>query len=198
MADGRLYIGHRRYSSWSMRGWLAVRLAGLDVEEVLIQFSPARPDQGDRAGCRPTGWCRISSTTARGSGSRWRSASTAPRFTPSLWPADRVARAHARSIAPEMHAGFSRLAAVDVDESRPRFLRRWAHAGGAGRYRPDRGAVGGYAGSGSARADRSCSAPRSAWRMRCSHRWWRGSWAGSRRFRRRPRPIARRCGRIRW
>ena len=32
MPDGRLYIGNRRYSSWSMRGWLAVRLAGLDVE----------------------------------------------------------------------------------------------------------------------------------------------------------------------
>lgn len=31
MSDGILYIGNRRYSSWSMRGWLAVRLAGLDV-----------------------------------------------------------------------------------------------------------------------------------------------------------------------
>src|SRR3954469_1190958 len=38
MPDGKLYIGNRRYSSWSMRGWLAVRLAGLDVEEVLIPF----------------------------------------------------------------------------------------------------------------------------------------------------------------
>ena len=28
MPEGRLYIGNRRYSSWSMRGWLAVRLAG--------------------------------------------------------------------------------------------------------------------------------------------------------------------------
>jgi len=36
MPDGRLYIGTRRYSSWSLRGWLAVRLAGLDVEEVVI------------------------------------------------------------------------------------------------------------------------------------------------------------------
>jgi len=32
MPEGRLYIGNRRYSSWSMRGWLAVKLAGLDVE----------------------------------------------------------------------------------------------------------------------------------------------------------------------
>ena len=32
MSDGTLYIGHRRYSSWSLRGWLAVKLAGLDVD----------------------------------------------------------------------------------------------------------------------------------------------------------------------
>jgi len=38
MPDGRLLIGNKRYSSWSMRGWLAVHLAGLDVEEVLIPF----------------------------------------------------------------------------------------------------------------------------------------------------------------
>ncbi len=43
MPEGRLYIGNRRYSSWSMRGWLAVRLAGLDVEEVMIHFSRPGP-----------------------------------------------------------------------------------------------------------------------------------------------------------
>lgn len=36
MPEGRLLIGTRRYSSWSLRGWLPVRLAGLDVEEVVI------------------------------------------------------------------------------------------------------------------------------------------------------------------
>ncbi|MBV8092891.1 MAG: glutathione S-transferase N-terminal domain-containing protein [Acetobacteraceae bacterium] len=39
MAEGRLYIGTRRYSSWSMRGWLAVKLAGLDVEEIVIPLA---------------------------------------------------------------------------------------------------------------------------------------------------------------
>ena len=43
MPEGRLFIGNRRYSSWSMRGWLAVRLAGLDVEEVMIHFSRPGP-----------------------------------------------------------------------------------------------------------------------------------------------------------
>ena len=39
MPEGRLVIGTKRYSSWSMRGWLAVHLAGLDVEEVLIPLA---------------------------------------------------------------------------------------------------------------------------------------------------------------
>jgi glutathione S-transferase len=39
MADGRLYIGTRRYSSWSLRGWLPVHLARLDVEDVLIPLA---------------------------------------------------------------------------------------------------------------------------------------------------------------
>ncbi|HEX2942725.1 MAG TPA: glutathione S-transferase, partial [Rhodopila sp.] len=43
MADGTLYIGHRRYSSWSMRGWLAVKLAGLDVDVRVIRFTRPGP-----------------------------------------------------------------------------------------------------------------------------------------------------------
>ena len=45
VADGRLFIGTRRYSSWSLRGWLAVRLAGLDVEEVVIPLDGRRGGQ---------------------------------------------------------------------------------------------------------------------------------------------------------
>src|ERR1700759_3287297 len=43
MSDGVLYIGHKRYSSWSMRGWLAVRLAELDVDVELLRFSRPGP-----------------------------------------------------------------------------------------------------------------------------------------------------------
>jgi glutathione S-transferase len=38
MPDGNLLIGQRRYSSWSMRGWLAVRLANLDVTVEVARF----------------------------------------------------------------------------------------------------------------------------------------------------------------
>ena len=38
-AAGRLVIGNKRYSSWSLRGWLAVRLAGLEVEEMVLPLT---------------------------------------------------------------------------------------------------------------------------------------------------------------
>ena len=43
MPEGRLYIGTRRYSSWSLRGWLSVHLAQLDVEDVVIPLDGGGP-----------------------------------------------------------------------------------------------------------------------------------------------------------
>ena len=108
MPDGRLYIGNRRYSSWSMRGWLAVRLAGLDVEEVLIHFS--RPGPTDAiTKLSPNGL--VPYLEHRGA-RVWESLAVCEycaEIEPSLWPADRIARAHARSISAEIHAGFTGL-----------------------------------------------------------------------------------------
>lgn len=108
MADGTLYIGNRRYSSWSMRGWLAVRLAALDVEEVLIPFVRPGPTPAI-AQVSPTGLVPYLDHQ----GARvWESLAICDycaEITPALWPADRIARAHARSIAAEMHAGFREL-----------------------------------------------------------------------------------------
>lgn len=108
MADGTLYIGHRRYSSWSMRGWLAVRLAGLDVEEVLIRFVRPGPTPAI-ARLSPNGL--VPYLEHRGA-RVWESLAICDycaEFAPALWPADRIARAHARSISAEMHAGFRGL-----------------------------------------------------------------------------------------
>lgn len=108
MAEGRLVIGNRRYSSWSLRGWLAVRLAGLDVEVELIPF--ARPGPTPEIGrLSPNGL--VPYLEHRGA-RVWESLSVCEycaEVTPALWPVDRVARAHARSIAAEMHAGFRGL-----------------------------------------------------------------------------------------
>ena len=107
MPKGRLVIGNRRYSSWSLRGWLAVRLAGLEVEEVVIPLA---------GGSTPA----VKSSTPSGTvpflehdGARiWESLAIGEycaEIAPRLWPADRVARAHARALASEMHAGFRGL-----------------------------------------------------------------------------------------
>lgn len=108
MADGKLYIGQRRYSSWSMRGWLAVRLAGLDVEEVVIRF--VRPGPTPAIG-QVSPNALVPYLEHRGA-RVWESLSVCEycaEIEPALWPADRLARAHARSIAAEMHAGFRDL-----------------------------------------------------------------------------------------
>ncbi len=107
MADGRLFLGSRRYSSWSFRGWLAVRLAGLDVEEVVLPLRETRSP--DIAAASPSGL--VPYLEHRGV-RVWDSLAIAEycaELAPGLWPADRGARAHARSIAAEMHAGFRGL-----------------------------------------------------------------------------------------
>ncbi len=108
MSDGRLIIGNRRYSSWSMRGWLAVKLAGLDVDIELIKFTRPGPTAAIAA-VSPNGLAPY----LEHKGARvWESLSICEycaEITPTLWPADRVARARARSIASEMHAGFRGL-----------------------------------------------------------------------------------------
>ena len=90
-----------------MRGWLAVRLAGLDVEDVVIPMSEGTTDAirtGTPAGLVPY---------LEHDGARvWESLAICEycaEAAPSLWPQDRVARAEARAIAAEMHAGFRAL-----------------------------------------------------------------------------------------
>ncbi len=105
--EGRLVIGTRRYSSWSLRGWLAVRLAGLHVTETLIPLAVGATEAIRTA--TPTGLvpylehrgARIWDSLAIGE--------YCAELAPVLWPADRIARARARSVAAEMHAGFRAL-----------------------------------------------------------------------------------------
>ena len=108
MAEGRLVIGTKRYSSWSMRGWLAVHLAGLDVEEVVVPLAGGGGTQAIKA-ISPNGM--VPYLEHRGA-RMWESLAIAEycaEYAPALWPADRATRAHARAIASEMHAGFRNL-----------------------------------------------------------------------------------------
>lgn len=108
MTEGILYIGHQRYSSWSLRGWLGVKLAELDVDVRVLRFTRPGPTKAI-AELSPNGLVPL----LEHNGARvWESLAICDccaEFKPALWPADRVARAHARSISAEMHAGFRDL-----------------------------------------------------------------------------------------
>ena len=107
MSDGRLYIGTRRYSSWSMRGWLPVRLANLEVEQIVIQLAGGNTPAVKAVAPGGT----VPYLEHRGA-KIWESLAICEycaELFPALWPSDAIARAHARSIAAEMHAGFREL-----------------------------------------------------------------------------------------
>jgi glutathione S-transferase len=103
----RLVIGNKNYSSWSFRPWIAMKAAGIPFEETVISL--------DDPAFKPT-LLRLSPAgkvpvLVDGDTHVWESlailehlAETFP--SANLWPAASAARAHARAIAAEMHAGF--------------------------------------------------------------------------------------------
>ena len=102
-----LYLGNKNYSSWSLRGWLAAKLSGAPFREVMVTLS----------GTYNTEWRRFSPTALvpalhDGDVVVWDSLAIAEYLAerhPGMWPNDPAARAYARSIACEMHSGFSHL-----------------------------------------------------------------------------------------
>ena len=110
MADFTLVIGNKNYSSWSLRGWLMARIAGIDFEEVMVPL-----DLPDTAASikkhSPSGKVPV---LMHRSLAVWESLSIAEYLNDlkpeaGLWPAAVAARAHARSVSAEMHAGFAEL-----------------------------------------------------------------------------------------
>src|SRR6516225_1091339 len=101
-----LTIGNKNYSSWSMRPWFAMKVAGILFEETVISLNA--PDFKERLKISGTGKVPV---LAAGTVRVWESlaileylAETVPAAR--LWPADAAVRAHARAISNEMHAGF--------------------------------------------------------------------------------------------
>jgi glutathione S-transferase len=105
-----LIIGNKNYSSWSLRPWLAMKVAGLPFEETVIPLDA--PDFKPRVGAI-SGTGKVPAL-ADGAVHVWESLAIleylAEQFPAAkLWPGDAAARAHARAIAAEMHAGFAPL-----------------------------------------------------------------------------------------
>jgi glutathione S-transferase len=109
----KLIIGNRAYSSWSMRGWLAVKQSDEEFEEYVVPLFDEKWEErrhGDEfapsLGKVPILW--------DGDIVVWDSMAIieflADRHGPALyWPEDEGARAVARSMAAEMHSGFANL-----------------------------------------------------------------------------------------
>ncbi|MGO1076604.1 glutathione S-transferase family protein [Inquilinus sp. CA228] len=106
----RLVIGNKRYSSWSLRPWLALAHHGLPFEEILI---PLYRDGSKEAILRHSPSGKVP-TLIDGGTTVWDSLAIleylAERFPDlALWPRDAARRALARSIAAEIHSGFTAL-----------------------------------------------------------------------------------------
>ena len=110
MTTATLTISSKNYSSWSLRGWLLCRMAGLNFDEVpiaindvnarqeLLLLSPSvlvpRLTHGD-----VTVWDTLAIAEYL--------AEIAPRA--GLLPENQAARAHCRAVSGEMHSGFYNL-----------------------------------------------------------------------------------------
>ena len=107
----KLVIGNKNYSSWSMRPWVALRASNIAFDEVFIPLYTGDADKQRILSLTHSGKvpCLID-----GDVTVWDSLAiieyVAERFPEArLWPEDRASRAHARSIAAEMHSGFAAL-----------------------------------------------------------------------------------------
>jgi glutathione S-transferase len=110
MADATLIISSKNYSSWSLRGFLLARLAGLDFVEDMVAFDDPRAKEELLMRTSSILWpCLI-----HGDVKVWDTMAIAEYLNETfpeaqLYPAERQARARARSISGEMHSGFTAL-----------------------------------------------------------------------------------------
>ena len=110
----KLYIGNKNYSSWSMRPWVLLKQAGIAFEEVMVRFDSFDADSTFKKtlqAATPTGKVPL---LVDGDLAVWDTLAIAEYVAEQfpdkhLWPADKAARARARSICAEMHSGFTAL-----------------------------------------------------------------------------------------
>jgi glutathione S-transferase len=141
----KLIVANKAYSSWSLRPWILLAHFKIPFEEVVIPMD--RPDTRETMlKYAPTGKCP---SLHDGRIGVWESLAIidyiAERYPEkAIWPRGKAARAHARSLAAEMHAGFTALRQTcptnfrrepkaialsdDVHNDIARIEAAWAHA----------------------------------------------------------------------
>jgi glutathione S-transferase len=118
-----LVVGNKNYSSWSLRPWLALRQAQIDFDEIVIPLYQA---ESKAALLRHSPAGRVP-VLVHGDRTIWDSLAILEYLAETFpaarhWPEDAAARALARCIAAEMHAGFAALRAglpMNLREHRP-------------------------------------------------------------------------------
>lgn len=109
-----LFIGNLNYSSWSLRSWLALRWAGIEFDETLIELDQPGYGEGsigDVVAVSPSGRLPVLNI---GNVAIWDSLAIAEwaaenSTTGPLLPDDPLDRAQMRSVVAEMHSGFAAL-----------------------------------------------------------------------------------------
>ena len=110
MAETSLTVSSKNYSSWSLRGWLLCKMAGLAFEEKVASWD----DPATRAELLLLSPSFLVPCLEHGPVKVWDTLAIAEylhELEPGagLWPADQVSRAHCRAICGEMHSGFANL-----------------------------------------------------------------------------------------
>ncbi|MBP1843346.1 glutathione S-transferase [Rhizobium petrolearium] len=109
MAQATLTISSKNYSSWSLRGWLLCRMAGLDFKEVLVEL-----DEDARQELLLLSPSVLVPRLTHGAVTVWDTLAIAEYLNEiepdaGLWPADIAVRARCRAVSGEMHSGFHNL-----------------------------------------------------------------------------------------
>ncbi len=110
MARATLTISSKNYSSWSLRGWLLCRMAGLEIEEIRVDLD----DPEQRRELLLLSPSVLVPRLTLGDVEVWDTLAIAEYLheimpEAGLWPKDARARARCRSVSGEMHSGFANL-----------------------------------------------------------------------------------------
>ena len=121
----KLFIGNKAYSSWSLRGWLAVKQSGLPFEEITVPLYDEEWEkrrEGDEfapsSGKVPILWDGDTVVWDSLAIVEWLADKT---DRARYWPEDEAARGMARSMAAEMHSSFAALRREHSMNVRKRF-----------------------------------------------------------------------------
>jgi glutathione S-transferase len=113
----KLYIGNKNYSSWSMRSGVLLSAFGIPFEEVKLRFDFSEGSEWHRVIAAVSPTKRVPVLVEDDGFAVWETLAIAEYVAErhpehAVWPRDRQARARARSLCAEMHAGFTRLRTV--------------------------------------------------------------------------------------